>query len=165
MASTGTGAFNARVYAASSPGAAFTVVTAAMFNSMNSPLGVAASSLTGLCLYDNVSGKPVFFGLNPSGLQTFLDVLQYSSFTSETTVVLVQFAQIGPLIWLKIVDDGTTTRTYSYSVDGVFWVTFYSEARTTFITSPPKVGYCFDIYRSSVAAVGASFISWTLTSP
>lgn len=55
----------------------------------------------------------------------------------------------GPEVWFKYTDDGTATRTWSYSVDGIFWIQVLSEGRTVG-TTPNKLGI---IVNSSTASV------------
>lgn len=45
----------------------------------------------------------------------------------------------GPIVWMQIVDDGTT-RYYKYSVDGANFITVYSEPNTTGITAA-RIGF------------------------
>jgi hypothetical protein len=40
-----------------------------------------------------------------------------------------------PYLWFRIVDDGTTNRTYHVSANGITWHQIYSETRTTFLTA------------------------------
>jgi hypothetical protein len=49
----------------------------------------------------------------------------------------------GPLIWLRISDDGTTNRVYSRSTNGQVWTTLLTQARTTHLTAD-QVGFYAD---------------------
>ena len=72
-------------------------------------------------------------------------------------------AVVGP-VWFRIKDDGTTNRLYQVSYDGVIFNTLFTEARTTFFTSPDSCGYALNIYAGSTT-VTAGFISFIATTP
>lgn len=70
----------------------------------------------------------------------------------------------GPMLWMRIVDDGTTNRTWSVSSDGRHFTKLATEARTTGFTSQPdRIGIY--ISTESVADVHMNILSYSLTSP
>jgi len=69
----------------------------------------------------------------------------------------------GPMIWLRVVDDGTTNRTWYCSTDGRHWKATTIEARTTGFTSQPdKIGLYINPYNADAQM---NVISYSLTSP
>lgn len=65
---------------------------------------------------------------------------EYNSETNHNTDTgELQIEIASPLVWLRLFDDGTATRTWMTSPNGITWRTVYTEARTTWIT-PTYVG-------------------------
>lgn len=64
-----------------------------------------------------------------------------------------------PLIWLKLEDDNTN-QIFSYSFDGINYVTLLSEARTTFLT-PSDIGIVMN-HQTGATPAGGDVISWDL---
>lgn len=117
-------------YAAS----AFVEVAAAAANAWYSGVGLRNSS----------SGSFITFG--PALDATNLSHLAVYRWTNATTVSAAQLAKVtytlpGGVIpnWYRVRDDGTN-RYFDYSINGVDWITVYSEGRTVFIT-PDQ--FCF----------------------
>lgn len=69
----------------------------------------------------------------------------------------------GPMLWMRVQDDGTTNRTWSISSDGRHFKPVTVEARTTGFTSQPdKIG----LYINPINADATqTVLSYTLTSP
>lgn len=122
--------------------------------------GIAANSTYwggGVILRDSASGKLIKFGAayyNASGYYAAMEVVQYTSPTAVAAVAyrLPVYEIPGcpwPVLW-QIRDDGTN-RYYEYSLNGVDYMTFYSEARTTFVT-PNQIGFGIDNQGSGVSA-------------
>lgn len=115
---------------------------------------------TGVVLYDSGSGKSIFFGfLHWSGASppTQLTVLYFDSVTPASpaaqplAVTIDTF--VGAPLWLRIIDDGSSTRSFQFSADGQVWQTAYSHARTTHFTTPDKVGLCLNNLSGSITQV------------
>jgi hypothetical protein len=69
----------------------------------------------------------------------------------------------GPMIWLKVQDDGSTNRTWSISSDGRHYKPLTIEARTTgFSAQPDKIGIHIDSFNADSQM---TVLSYSLTSP
>lgn len=107
----------------------------------------------GICWRASATGNTIFFGVlgyastGFGGLSLMCRYCTASSagasptFTSSADKVAIEglpFAGTGG-IWLRMIDDLATTRTFQISADGINFVTILSEARTTSIT-PDEIG-------------------------
>ena len=91
--------------------------------------------------------------------------IHVSTWTNETSpianVLTQQVHQIATPTFLRISYDGTNM-TYSYSFDGINFVSLGSRAKATFFTTAPdEIGYSVNIASSGgTQPMRASFISW-----
>ena len=146
------------------PGVSFTVEMAFMYNTWAYSSGAAC----GLCIRDSVGGKLVCFGVG--GSSTSLDTVgyNYNSPTSTSGAVTgwpsYKHCYDSPLIFLKYTDNLSTTRTVSFSHDGINWTQMVSISRTDFLT-PNQIGIFVNSlagYAStgSSADSGMTVLSW-----
>jgi len=109
----------------------------------------------GLCIRDSGGGKIVTFGAGgtSSSLETRGD--NYSSATAWSTAITGwpsnKHCFDSPLIFLKYTDNLTTTRTISFSHDGINWTQMLSIARTDYLT-PNQIG----IFVNGIAGYSSS---------
>ncbi len=163
---TGAGSDNIRLLYKASAGTANTVTVAVATLLIAS---AAHSYTTGLFLYDSGSNKLIGFYIlaNTAGTPRFR--LFIDAYTNATTFSGTSYANaniegaVGPLFWLRIVDDGTTNRTYYFSIDGINFTQFFQQARTAFITTPNSVGYGFNLYSGTVTRTQSCYSFRTST--
>lgn len=117
------------------------------------------NSKAGLCLYETSSQKTVLFGFGYEGYYTAQVILlnNPSSYASAPTAVSFPFQPV----FLKIVDDGVTNRTYSISTDGRSYLQLLSHSRTTWGT-PDKIGIQAASENATYTA-GLTLSSWNLS--
>jgi len=115
----------------------------------------------GLYIRDSVGGAVRNFqfmtGFNaPGSNNPSLYLAQCSAFYSScgSNQISSNYFTPGSEIWIKYTDDGSTTRTWSWSVDGFSWVGAVSESRTTGVASPNKLGFLVS------AASGSAVTAW-----
>lgn len=92
----------------------------------------------GICFREDSTGELSLFGvICASGHR-----MRAESWTSATVFSgVVRDAPIHNIPrWLRISDDGTTNRTYEWSLDGEHFMSFTSQARTTFLTAD-QIGF------------------------
>jgi hypothetical protein len=159
------GGNSVKLFYQASPGASNTV-TAAFHYGFAVPGGTAA--VTGIWLYDTGSGKLIQFGFQTAsggGTPGFRMIVEYwtnSTTYSSEPMNLAIYPMASPLIWLRIVDNGSSTRSYHYSFDGVVFIQVRSEARTSHVTSPDSVGVGHNVGTSSGAPSAMSCASFTV---
>jgi hypothetical protein len=150
------GSTNWRVLQADgTPSSAFTV-TAAFTGVLP---GTAAA---GIVLLDG-SGKFSIWGyLNNAGVLNF-QAANYTNYTTgDSNDILQAAAVVGPVVWLRVMDDGSTWRVFFVSTDGVHWVVAGEVSRTHFLT-PNAVG--FGVTPGANLATGVNLIHWQVTNP
>lgn len=96
----------------------------------------------GLVLTDGT--KYIFFGLANASLTgtQLLVVGRYTNVNLTTTAAIFWGFQSSPLVWLRVVNDGTNI-TYSLSYDRVDWLPVLTESKTAFLTIS-QVGWGLD---------------------
>lgn len=95
---------------------------------------------------------------NPSAVWT----ARYNTTTSASTATVIDNIQLAnAVVWLKLVDDLSTTQTFSYSLDGVTYVQILSETRTNFLT-PTDMGVAI-LSQSGSQNAGGAILSWAQT--
>jgi len=82
--------------------------------------------------------------------QTFL-VYQFTSFTEGGATQRYTTTLPGRMWWIKLLDDGTNLKLYQ-STSGKKWTQMYSQARTSFLTSPSKIIFGADAYNQDTYA-------------
>jgi hypothetical protein len=157
---TGGGGDNVRMRVKSAPSTPY-VVTAAFF--MDVVLVDYHSA--GILFRESGTGKirTLTYGYNsasPSGAMRirvygFNNPTTYSGFVS----VLTQFPTAS-LMWFQIANDGTDL-SYGYSVDGVNFRTFLTEAKTAgFTTAPDQIGFGVNTGGDPTNSIGVTLMSW-----
>lgn len=106
----------------------------------------------------NQAGWSIGSGTQPSFALGGSRFASPTSFNSNYTVTQAEFMGTGPLLWLRIYDDGTTNRTIYFSVDGNQFYQFFQESRTAYIT-PNQVGFAID---QSVNTSGTRSAMWVV---
>lgn len=113
----------------------------------------------GLAVRDSATGKVVAFRIGNGS------TLTVDHFTNPTTLAGNVFSQVldaDQTIYLTIKDDGTNL-TFSFSRDGVNFITVYAEGRTAFLAVPGQVGYMTGSSNASNAmAMGSDWFRRTL---
>jgi hypothetical protein len=150
-----------RMLVESSPGAASTCILAIPFLNMAT---LVDNYRFGMVISDGT--KIISFSVGTNG-STFPQIL-IINWDSPTTYdgVLVQqniLGALGGFIWLKVVDDGTTYRTYYASIDGTHYSQLYQQSRTTLLTTT-EYGFGVQITSGSTPVV-VSAASFALTTP
>ena len=113
---------------------------------------------------DSSSGKlEVISLLNNAGagltLAQYYEVDQWTNATTLSGALLAaKEVQPGQIIGLQVADDGTTNKTWSYSIDGVIYNAVQTEGRTTFLTANQV---CWGVFTNNSAG---QLSSMTLTS-
>lgn len=137
--------------------AGYTVIAAFLPNLIGS-----TNSAAGILLRDSASGKIVRFCLVNASGNVQLQVAQYSSASAGVANEIAStynLGTVGPLIWLKLQDDGTH-RLFSISTDGVNWLQVQSTANTDYIT-PNQAGFFADTGNTSTLPGGITLLSWS----
>lgn len=152
MSAPGGAGNSCRILYQASPGAANTV-TIGMTHYMVTT--GSAGYENGLWLYDTGSGKALFYGIftaSGSTPRTILTILTFNSLTTApaTQPLSAEFQWYAPIIWLRIVDDGVTNRTFYFSTDGETWQQALAHARTTHFTSPSSVGVGLNVVTGTI---------------
>lgn len=91
----------------------------------------------GLVFFDSGSGKaaPCYLSTDTGQNTGFaFNSQKWNSATSFNSSYKVAAAKMPDELWIQIHDDGTTNRTCGYSIDGVNFTVFDTEARTDFLT-------------------------------
>lgn len=150
---------NRRLLVMSAPGSTPYTITAA-FVGMICASNDGAIALIGR---DSSSGKYVALQYafdSFTNQKMMLTLSTYNSPTSGNANVFFQKAYFaGSILWLRWNDDGTN-RNYSVSVDGVNFVTIYSEARTTWVTAD-QIGW--GVTPGTGFPANATLLSWKQT--
>lgn len=140
------------------PSGVWEVTAKISFASLQMPTG--NNTCGGLCVMDGATGNETIFyrGGGSGGGNQFIGLLRPGS----AWVTGISMPYSGPL-YMRVHDDGTNF-IYSYSQDGVNWTVHTSEPRTTWHTTPSKVG--ISIYADGAvgqaATVGADFFRRTV---
>jgi hypothetical protein len=101
-------------------------------------LASATFTAFGLFLRDSAGGKILTFEqLYFSGTEN-VTVEQWSDANTRVAAAYNSAYQGASFPWLKIHDDGATTRTYSVSRNGVDWLDLFSEGRTVYLGVAPN---------------------------
>ncbi len=123
--------------------------------------------VTGIGLYNSTTTQIRNLTVYTDGTGAFR--LQLAGKTGLTTTGSATFdvggypVIAGPMIWLKVQDDGITNRTWSVSTDGRHFKPVTIEARTTgFTTQPDKIGLYINPYNADAQM---NILSYSLTSP
>lgn len=109
------------------------------------------------------SGAVVSFGVQVNGdSSNQLELIasrwdNVTTFNSSQKTLLAEGKLCGPCGWLRI-QDNNTNRIMQTSVDGRNFATFYSEARTNFIT-PDECGFFVNANNAN-HTVGLTVLSW-----
>lgn len=141
-----------RLFYQPSPGAASTV-TAAFHLGFPVPGGV--SSTQGIWLYDTGSGKLLCLGIHSAsggGTPGYRIHKQYwtdSSTLSSLAFDMPIYPLTSPMVWLRIIDNGSSLRAFYISFDGEIFAFLGSETRTTHFTSPDSVGVGMIVWASA----------------
>jgi len=127
---------NQRIYKRSAPSTPYTLTVGFMLT-----WGIISGDpQAGLCFRESGSGKLHTWHIQNDGTVDYAISQKQNSPTSWSAnySTLTGFQRCGagrgPIIWLKIQDNGTN-RICSYSADGVNWIDFHSVGRTDFITA------------------------------
>ena len=122
---------NWRIRKKSLPSAPYTIEIG--FSILSLPTQYAEA---GLCLIDSGSGKLVGWCVQYVGSTTVLTVTNMNSPTSYSATNWSSSTGVitANLVFLKLYDDNTN-RHYSWSLDGINWLEFFSHSSTTFITA------------------------------
>ena len=109
----------------------------------------------GLCIRDSGGGKIVCYGAGGTSSSLEARGDNYNSATAVSGVVTGwpsnRHCYDSPLIFLKYTDNLTTTRTISFSHDGINWTQMLSVSRTDFLT-PNQIG----IFVNGIAGYSSS---------
>jgi hypothetical protein len=97
--------------------------------------------LTGLVLRESGTGRLIVFSVSSAGKIAGFEYANPTTYTADLFTPEL-YRGIGPLIWLRAANTGTT-RTLSLSMDGVLFTTIYSGAGTVFLTED-QVGIAVD---------------------
>ncbi len=169
----GTGADDFRIAKKSTPAAAHTFIV-----HVTPILHSADYSGCGVCWRASGTGHCKFFGVTLNA-GTIKAIARYETasvstasptftFSNDTPLTVVSQPEMtfGAGMWLKLVDDGTTNRTYHYSLDGQNYIQMATEGRTANIT-PDEVGvWVANVFNTGTATKATAFFdSWTLTTP
>lgn len=140
---------NIRAYLLSAPGTPYAKTFRVKLTQVS-----GANTFGGVGFYESSSGKFVFLAIVNGGLSVF-------NFTNSTTFSAVDknlCTDAGTYLILKLGDDGTNL-TYSFSYDGINFVS-YSTTRTHFFTTAPdKLGLLLDPNNSSTFSEILTLIS------
>ena len=124
----------------------------------------------GIALSDGTTfgSNYIFFQMTGKGGSTppSLEIDQSSDavYDSNTQPISVSLNQVGPLLWLRIVEDAVH-RTYFTSADGITFNVFYQEAVTTHLTT---AYYGYSLFGNSGtpgAQLSVTDYSFTETNP
>lgn len=125
------GSQNIQVLCAPIPGSGAYYVDAAFIGSIQS------SCVAGMGLSAGNSSSNAFVYLNAPWSGTTFQ-FQGSQFNSTSSFNSNDFNltlfPLGPVVWLRLYDDGTTNRHWYVSPDGINWTLLATESRTNFIT-------------------------------
>lgn len=128
---TGTsGSLIDRGYVRTVPATPFTITWVFQF------AGVEANFLRmGMCFAgDTVATNPMFsYNYNVAAPTTGLTIFSSPNWNNSPTVLASKAIRIGNTWAGRLADDGTT-RTWSYSLDGVDWVTLFTDTHTSTVT-------------------------------
>lgn len=129
---------------------------------LTSPLSFGGAAIVGMCLYDSGSAKSIIFGYT-NGIGNLV-VFSYATVTSADNAVFVSFENpnLYEISYLRI-SDNATTRTYSMSIDGIYFRPFFSELTNTFLT-PTDIGVAINSTNTGQTCV-INYSSFTVTSP
>jgi hypothetical protein len=141
-----------------SNGSSYSIVTAISLLQSNS-----SYPDFGLCISDGT--KFIAFSVANRGTiaAPYLAIYQFNSATSFSASA--QTGQpvnyVGPVLWLKITNDGTH-RTYYASIDGVAWAQVYQEASATFLTETQAgIHICVDVGNAAGTILNTgNFLHW-----
>lgn len=125
----------------------------AAFQAMT-PLGAATVDRPnfGMCFRESGTGKLITFEHSVEAAQALnWRISTFTSPTSGTTTSAVsRMPYVGPVLWMKLQDDGTDLK-YHLSVDGFNWIQVFSAGRTAHMAGgPDQVGWFVNNYENSV---------------
>ena len=143
-----------RIRKKATPSTPYSITFAATYNLVNVDFQEA-----GLIFRQSSDGKLVVFWILSSSTSRLLQVSTLNSATSFNANIfsMTLSGMTGPVIWLRITDNGTN-RLYSISSDGDHFIQVYSEARTTFLTAD-EVGFMVN-EGSNTYTCGINALSW-----
>lgn len=100
-------------------------------------------------------------GTNSTTNALNIAITNWNSATSFNSSV-ISFSLMDWVEWMRIIDDGTN-RIAQISMNGYDWSTYYSAARTTFIT-PDQLGFFINVFGGySGINHQMSILSWSIT--
>lgn len=118
---------------------------------MTPMLTSAVNSAAGICFRNSSTGNATFFGIcTATAGSSFVIVRNETAsaasasptftFSSDViSAIVCNELMWGQGVWLRLTDDGTTNKTWSYSLDGQNFVLLASVGRTSFMT-PDEIG-------------------------
>lgn len=162
---SGTGAVILKAPSTSSPVLLFTALPAAPYTvtlAIVTPLIPSNFNMTGLALQDS-GGKLYLFGpIWASGASLFVQKWNSpTSFNANGSSITLAALPTGPF-YIRV-QDNSTNRILSWSLDGLNFVQFESVANTTFLTAA-NVGW-FAETNGATLAPSATLFSWKVTTP
>lgn len=104
---------------------------------------IQAAVVSGIMLTDGT--KYILFGVanvGTAGTQSLV-VGRYTTAVLSTTAALIWGFQSAPLVWLRLVNDGTNI-TYSISYDRIDWLPILTEAKGAFLGTITQIGWSID---------------------
>jgi hypothetical protein len=118
---------------------------------------------SGLGWRNTSDGKISIMGSLSYNGGSFVAASNYNSPTSWNS--FPSQSSSGPIVWIKLKNDGTTVTRY-FSMDGVTWITAYTEALVgSFHGSTGYNQICFVTDNTGAAPIGATLMSYQETSP
>ena len=111
----------------------------------------------GLCFFESGTGK--ISSINPAaGTSLAIDYWTNATTYSSTPLSINGHGLFNPTFW-RLAHDGTNL-TYSWSIDGNYFVPVYTHTKTTHFTAgPDKIGWF--VNSNSNQPVAATLLSWT----
>jgi len=104
---------------------------------------------------DSSSGRLTFYGFLNGSIQS----ANYNNPSSYNSLVFNHSVFLGPILWLRLEDDGVN-RSISYSSNGYDFIVLHTSARTDFIT-PDEIGF-MTLVNNSMTPAHARLVHWQI---
>ncbi len=122
-----------RIRKQAAPGAAYSITAAFIPNTRNVVTG--GYQYCGIGFRESGTGKMRTLQIEKNTTDTRVTVTSYNSETSSAGNEYNEYFTISHVVFLRIADDLSSTRTYSVSFDGIHFLPIYTDTRTTFLTA------------------------------
>jgi hypothetical protein len=124
---------------------------------------ISGDPICGVCYRDSSGGKLSTVAIYTDGSDMYLSLQKYSDANTWNSNYLSvakfqAFLCGGPIMWVKLNDDGTTNRTTSVSKDGQNWTQVHQVGRTDYFTAD-SAGF-FATSSQTTYDVGMNLLSW-----